>query len=275
MTSRVVRHAARSSSLRAVLPSLVFSRRYLFGFKSSPSGDSSAITQYAEHSAMGWKAAQIYGVVADVRSYSQFLPWCLKSVVDYEGPVENGTQKITATLQVGFALLKEEYGSDVLLTPHDTIAATLHGDSTVLTEMSTLWTFSPISTESTEVHFNVKFAFRSALHRAVAGAAMSTVVTMMSRSFECRCQCQHGAPSHARRKLSVDATKGTAVHVVGRAPSFGFKSPLERRRNQGISCLEPPPTAILPPKSTSDDIASRIRRSFVQASAEFEQPGAY
>ncbi|XP_010584035.1 PREDICTED: max-like protein X [Haliaeetus leucocephalus] len=58
----------------------------------------------------GYSAEQIYGLVADVGEYWQFVPWCSRlDVLPHHGQV------LRAELEVGFPLLLEHYVSQVFL----------------------------------------------------------------------------------------------------------------------------------------------------------------
>ena len=79
--------------------------------------------------------AQIYGVVADVGSYADFVPWCVRSTVlekaeeEEEGEGEEGPappptfvgppaeMRLEAELEVGFRAFSERYTSVVILRP--------------------------------------------------------------------------------------------------------------------------------------------------------------
>ena len=53
------------------------------------------------------------------------------------------------------------------------------------------------------VDFRVTFAFRNPLHNSLSSLVMSNVVSVMTGSFESRCQALHGKPTCGRRPLSA------------------------------------------------------------------------
>ena len=195
--------------------------------------DSSHVQIHEEHCNMGWTREQIYMVVADVAKYQQFLPWCMASVVHTHNGADNlkrfhnpdeGTPmnkdlhrfiqglddkspemcatSMDATLNVGFAFLKEKYTSEVELVPCSSIIANLQGESTLLRSLQCQWAFTPTSSlSSTEIDFLVSFEFRNPLHKSMSSLVMNNVVNLMTSSFESRCKSLHGEPSHPRVQL--------------------------------------------------------------------------
>lgn len=212
---------------------------------------------YAEERILGWSPSQLYTVVADVRQYNTFLPWCLDSVVHAEVPARDRRtegdgvrmtvpSEMTATLTVGFSFLKEEYTSLVTLQPPHHIVALLYdqrvaeeknllkkpgaaaapssapvaagggllasflpqavvsrlpasplrgsGKGQVLRQLHCDWVLRevPEKPQCVRVVFNVAFEFRNPLY---ASLIMSNIVSLMTRSFEKRCEALYGPPS--------------------------------------------------------------------------------
>lgn len=58
--------------------------------------------------------------------------------------------------------------------------------------------------KATNVHFEVGFDFRSALHQSMSSMVMSNVVTVMTKSFESRCLELYGPPSMLRKGLPLE-----------------------------------------------------------------------
>ncbi|KPI84968.1 hypothetical protein ABL78_5983 [Leptomonas seymouri] len=147
----------------------------------------------------------------------------------------------TATLTIGFSFLKERYTSRVTLYPGTKIVAALydedadaaiaqagkglqksaHHDSfvvslikraastagaaakhSILKHLLCEWEFCsvPGSPNAVEVMFSVSFEFNNPLHSHMI---MSNVVTLMTRSFERRCEALYGPPSASKESLPL------------------------------------------------------------------------
>ena len=90
-------------------------------------------------------AQQLYQVVADVGSYSQFVPWCTGSTVNYKN---SSGDRIEADLDVGFGALKERYTSRVHLDKSAHPVLKISSDSSqtsFIDHLTTSWTFTPVS----------------------------------------------------------------------------------------------------------------------------------
>ncbi len=65
------------------------------------------MTIHAEQRVIAYTPAQLYGLVADVEKYPEFLPWCLAARVrrrQRENGREEGSDTIVADLVIGFTL---------------------------------------------------------------------------------------------------------------------------------------------------------------------------
>lgn len=192
---------------------------------------------HMERCVMGWHHNDIYAVVADVAKYSQFLPWCVQSIVHSSNSTD--VMKVTemdATLSVGFSFLKEKYTSDVTLVPGQSIHARLQGDSTLLRELRCDWRFMPFTADpkqvaaagkphpvASEVDFRVSFAFRNPLHTNLTSMVMSNVVTVMTKSFEERITALHGAPSVRKYFLPVDDARAAEMTTLRARAAAQFR----------------------------------------------------
>jgi hypothetical protein len=70
---------------------------------SLPGFENEAAKRYTERRLIGFSPQQMYGVVADVKNYYQFVPWCQKSTV----LSRRGDTYLEAELEVGFQVFVE------------------------------------------------------------------------------------------------------------------------------------------------------------------------
>jgi ribosome-associated toxin RatA of RatAB toxin-antitoxin module len=125
---------------------------------------------------------ELYSVVADVDSYSEFVPWCTSSNV----VKRIGQDHLVAELGVGFQVLSEKYTSLITLEPHRSIKADVP-NSSLFNYLINDWTFEAGQDKSmTELTFYVEFQFRNPLYQRITDLFFNEVVKNMVNAFERR-----------------------------------------------------------------------------------------
>jgi len=139
---------------------------------------------HAEKRTLRYTPDQMFDLVADVRRYPEFLPWCVGARV-----VSQTETELVADLTIGFKLFRETFRSRVQLDrPHEVKVAYENGPFRYL---NNTWKFHPVE-GGTEVDFFVDFEFRSSLLQAVIGVVFNEAVRLMVRSFERRAMTLYG-----------------------------------------------------------------------------------
>ncbi|MGH6718971.1 MAG: type II toxin-antitoxin system RatA family toxin [Alphaproteobacteria bacterium] len=143
---------------------------------------------HAETRALPYTAEQLYGLVADVERYPEFLPWCLAvRVRRRDGPV------VVADMAIGFRMLRETFTSRVTLDPTRAIdVAYLDGP---FHHLNNHWRFADRTEGGCLVDFHVEFEFRSAVMRRLMGALFGEAVRRLVRAFETRARDLYGQPA--------------------------------------------------------------------------------
>ncbi|MES2710377.1 MAG: type II toxin-antitoxin system RatA family toxin [Pseudomonadota bacterium] len=127
---------------------------------------------------------QVFDVVADVRRYPEFLPWCVGARI-----ITRKDTVLTADLTIGFKMFRETFRSEVTLErPGHLQVRYLNGPFRYLNNQ---WRFNP-HPQGCEVDFFVDFEFRSRLLQAVIGTVFNEAVRLMVRAFERRIMALHG-----------------------------------------------------------------------------------
>lgn len=122
---------------------------------------------------------QLFGMVADVGSYDEFLPWVSAVRIRSDSETE-----MVADLIVGFNAFKERFTSRVVKErPHRICVDYVDGP---LKYLHNEWTFERAVDGGTNVHFAVDFAFRSRLFESLAGAMFDRALRRMTGAFEQR-----------------------------------------------------------------------------------------
>ena len=146
---------------------------------------------HAERKILRYTPEQLFDMVADVRRYPEFLPWCVGARV-----ISRKEGELIADLTIGFKMFRETFRSEVLLErPEHVHVRYLNGPFRYLNNH---WRFHqhPHGNEMwTEVDFFVDFEFRSRLLQAVIGTVFNEAVRLMVRAFERRAMQLYGRPS--------------------------------------------------------------------------------
>jgi len=141
---------------------------------------------HAEKRILRYTPEQLFDMVADVRRYPEFLPWCVAARVISQ--TEGG---LVADLTIGFKMFRESFRSEVTLErPQHVHVRYLNGPFRYLNNH---WRFAP-HPQGTEVSFFVYFEFRSRLLQAVIGTVFNEAVRLMVRAFERRAMQLYGRP---------------------------------------------------------------------------------
>ena len=142
---------------------------------------------HAERKILRYTPEQLFELVADVRRYPEFLPWCVGARV-----VSRTDGELVADLTIGFKMFRETFRSQVTLErPHHIHVRYLNGPFRYLNNH---WRFLP-HPQGTEVDFFVDFEFRSRLLQAVIGTVFNEAVRLMVRAFERRAMQLYGRPA--------------------------------------------------------------------------------
>ena len=119
----------------------------------------------------------IYFLVADVKKYPDFLPWC-KDIV-----VKKKTKKYILTeVKIGFKNITESYICKVLLFPYKRI--TLEYISGPFEYLEIDWNFKKISDNKTEIDFFCNFKFKSIFLRLCTNFFLENAVEQIVNAFE-------------------------------------------------------------------------------------------
>ncbi|MCK8783553.1 type II toxin-antitoxin system RatA family toxin [Roseomonas sp. NAR14] len=139
---------------------------------------------HAETRFLRYSPEQLFDLVADVRRYPEFLPWCVGARI-----VSRTETELLADLTIGFKIFRETFRSRVALDrPHHVHVQYENGPFRYLNNH---WRFLPRE-GGTEVQFFVDFEFRSRLLQAAIGVVFNEAVRLMVRAFERRAMQLYG-----------------------------------------------------------------------------------
>ncbi|WP_114951258.1 type II toxin-antitoxin system RatA family toxin [Sphingosinicella terrae] len=154
--------------------------------------------RHSEKRHLPYSPDQLFDLVADVKSYQEFLPWVATVRVRSDSETE-----MIADLVVGFRALKETFTSRVnKRRPHQIDIDYIEGP---LKYLHNHWKFEPDGQGGTIVDFCVDFAFRSRIFETLAGQMFDRALRRMIGAFEDRAHVLYGEGAVAEGSSSSSA----------------------------------------------------------------------
>ena len=144
---------------------------------------------HAEKKVLRYTPEQLFEMVADVRRYPEFLPWCVGARV-----LSRTETELVADLTIGFKIFRETFRSRVALERPEHVH--VRYENGPFRYLNNHWRFTPVE-GGTEVDFFVDFEFRSRLLQAAIGMVFNEAVRLMVRAFERRAMVLYGPPGAA------------------------------------------------------------------------------
>lgn len=146
---------------------------------------------HTEKRNLPYSADQIYGLVADVASYPEFLPWT--SAARIRSREQRGDAEVMlADLVISFKVFRERFGSRVTLYPERRHIQTEYLDGPFRYLKST-WDVTEREEGGCHVEFFVDFEFKSRLLQGVIGVVFNEAMQRVVRAFEERAHELYGA----------------------------------------------------------------------------------
>ena len=141
-----------------------------------------------ERRSLPHSAEQMYDLVADVKRYSEFLPWVSAIRVRKDDEAE-----MLADMIVGFKSLRETFSSRVVKTPKSAIVVDyLDGP---MKHLHNQWRFEDVPGGGSVVDFTVDFSFRNLVFEALAGQFFDSALRKMTSAFVERADELYGSSS--------------------------------------------------------------------------------
>jgi coenzyme Q-binding protein COQ10 len=125
----------------------------------------------------------MYGLVADVAKYPEFLPWTSAARVRTRRPIAGG-EVMEADLVISFKVFREKFGSRVTLLPQEGRILTEYIDGP-FRHLKSVWQFRPAE-GGCEVDFSVDFEFKNPILAGIIGLVFNEAMQRVVRAFEAR-----------------------------------------------------------------------------------------
>ncbi len=143
------------------------------------------MTTHAERRTLMYTPAQLFDLVADVKRYPEFLPWCISARVQ---PPKD--RVFEADLIIGYKMIREKYGSRVTLNGPDHIH--VEYTSGPMRYLSNHWRFIEEDDGSCTIDFFVDFEFKNRILQNLIGVFFNEIVQRMVKAFETRARELYG-----------------------------------------------------------------------------------
>ena len=139
--------------------------------------------RHEEQATLAYSADELFEVVANVKDYPLFVPWCNGAHI-----LREDQREVIADLVIGFGPFQESFTSQVTLDrPRHLLVRAIAGP---LEHLTNSWTFTPID-DATHVDFIIDFQFKSHLLDHVANGMFHEATTRMMSAFESRVHLLH------------------------------------------------------------------------------------
>ena len=135
-------------------------------------------------------AGEMFDLVADIESYSKFVPLCERLIVRGRATTE-GKEVLVADMTIAYKLIRETFTSRVTLDrPGFKIFATyLDGP---FRHLDNRWSFEPISQRESLIDFSIDYEFRSRALGVLMGAVFDRAFRKFAEAFEARADTIYG-----------------------------------------------------------------------------------
>ncbi|EXL05563.1 MULTISPECIES: type II toxin-antitoxin system RatA family toxin [Brucella] len=137
------------------------------------------------------RAEQMFGLVADVEKYPQFLPMC-EALSVRSRKERDGKSLLIADMTVGYKLIRETFTSQVLLKPEENVIDVKYLDGP-FRYLDNRWTFKPVGDGSEcDVEFFIDYEFKSRTLGLLMGTMFDLAFKKFSEAFEKRADQIYG-----------------------------------------------------------------------------------
>ncbi|SKA33839.1 type II toxin-antitoxin system RatA family toxin [Consotaella salsifontis] len=135
-------------------------------------------------------AGQMFDLVADMKSYPEFVPLC-SDIKVHSVRERNGKTLCISDMTVAYKMIRETLTTQVLLKPdeHRIEVSYLEGPFRFL---ENTWTFTPVDEGSCDVHFFIEYEFKNRALGMLMGSMFDYAFRRFSTAFEQRADKIYG-----------------------------------------------------------------------------------
>lgn len=130
-------------------------------------------------------AARMFGLVADVERYPEFVPMCESLRVRKRSGESGDIEIIIADMTVAYKIIRESFSSRVTLDRAKLAILVEYLDGP-FSHLENRWRFRPEGENSSEVDFFIAYEFKSKMLGMVMGALFDAAFRRFAEAFEKR-----------------------------------------------------------------------------------------
>jgi len=138
------------------------------------------LATHSEQRALPHSSEQLFGLVADVEKYPEFLPWCVGARIR-----SRESDLLVADLMIGFNGLNEHFTTKVKLDRGAMKIDVIYQEGP-FKYLNNRWLFMSKSAGTCDLDFFIDFEFKSRLLQALMGPLFGEAVRRMVGAFESR-----------------------------------------------------------------------------------------
>ncbi|MDC0987652.1 type II toxin-antitoxin system RatA family toxin [Alphaproteobacteria bacterium] len=141
---------------------------------------------HSEQRSLPHSSEQLFGLVADVEKYPEFLPWCVGARIRSQE-----SDLLVADLMIGFNGLNEKFTTQVKLDRVAMKIDVIYQDGP-FKYLNNRWLFMSKNAGACDLDFFIDFEFKSRLLQALMGPLFGEAVRRMVGAFESRASHLYG-----------------------------------------------------------------------------------
>jgi coenzyme Q-binding protein COQ10 len=163
---------------------------------------------------IGHHWADLFGLVADVERYPEFVPCCQRTRVLTREADGAGKTVIVSRMTVGISALRVSYANRTVADAPGRRIDVRAIDGPVR-RLDVAWTFNPDGEMATDVDFSVSYAFDNPVLGAVASNMFELMFRQIVDAFEKRADqlFRHGDRPGRKAIPTADARPGASTHA--------------------------------------------------------------
>ena len=140
-------------------------------------------------------AADMFGLVADVKKYPEFVPLCSALTLKSCNEKDDGTIVLVADMTVAYKILRETFTSRVTLD-RPNLRIFVEYLSGPFKRMHNRWVFHPVGEDACDVEFFIAYEFKSRALAMLMGAMFDSAFRRFAAAFEQRADAVYDARRH-------------------------------------------------------------------------------
>ena len=127
--------------------------------------------------AVPYSAEQMFSLVADVKKYPEFLPWCIALRV-----IDDENVEILADMVVAYKVFREKFRSRTILHHDDNVIDSYFVDGP-FRKLHSRWQFEARPDGDCVINFSISFEFKSLVLQSAAVTVFEKAFARMTEAF--------------------------------------------------------------------------------------------